>query len=209
MSLYLDIMTHDINNVITSSLAYADLLEDELAGYQQESIRKIRTNIDQTTEIIRNVSTIRRLHEKRTTLVPVDLDVVIRNQISHFPEIPFTYHGTRMMVYADDLLGQVFTNLIGNSRKFAGDEVAITITVEELDGVVEVCVVDNGPGIPDDQRAQVFDRFQKGATSKSGKGLGLFITRTLVEWYNGTIRADDREDGRPGTAIHFTLQRFL
>ena len=208
MSLYLDIMTHDINNVITSSLAYADLLEDELSGCQEESIHKIRTTIDQTTEIIRNVSTIRRLHEKRTALVPMDLDAVIRNQISHYPEIPFTYHGIRVMVYADDLIGQVFTNLIGNSRKFAGEGVAITIAVEEQDRVVEVSVADNGPGIPDDQKAHVFNRFQKGATSKSGKGLGLFITRTLVVWYNGTIRADDRKDGRPGASVLFTLQKF-
>ncbi|ACL16664.1 response regulator [Methanosphaerula palustris] len=209
MSLYLDIMTHDINNVITSSMGYANLLEDELTGPQYEFVQKIRTSLDQTIEIIRNVSTIRRLHEKQARLVPMDLDAVIRNQISRFSEIPFTYPGTGVMVYADDLIGQVFTNLIGNSRKFAGDEVSITIGVEEDEGVVEVTVADNGPGIPDDQKAQIFDRFQKGTTSKSGKGLGLFITWMLVEGYGGTIRADDRKDGRPGTAIHFTLKKFL
>jgi signal transduction histidine kinase len=72
-----------------------------------------------------------------------------------------------------------------------------------------VTVADNGPGIPDDQKPLVFDRFQKGTTGKRGKGLGLFITRTLVEGYGGTIRADDRKDGQPGTAIHFTLKKFL
>ncbi|WP_440950755.1 response regulator [Methanosphaerula subterraneus] len=209
MSLFLDIMTHDINNVITCSMGYADLLEDELTGPQHEFVQKIRTSFDQTIEIIGNVSAIRRLREKRATLVPVDLDAVIRNQISRFPEIPFTYPGTGVMVRADDLIGQVFTNLIGNSNKFAGEGVAITIGVEEQDGVVEVTVADNGPGIPDDQKALVFDRFQKGTTSKSGKGLGLFITRTLVEGYGGTIRAADRKDGRQGAAILFTLQKFL
>ncbi len=209
MGLFLDIMTHDINNVITCSMGYADLLEDELTGPQHEFVQKIRTSFDQTIEIIGNVSAIRRLREKRATLVPVDLDAVIRNQISRFPEVPFAYSGTGMMVRADDLIGQVFTNLIGNSKKFAGEGVAITIEVEEQDGVVEVTVADNGPGIPADQKALVFDRFQKGTTSKSGKGLGLFITRTLVEGYGGTIRAADRKDGRQGAAIQFTLQKFL
>jgi signal transduction histidine kinase len=141
-------------------------------------------------------------------VIPVDLDAVIKNQISHFPEIPFTYRGARVMVYADDLVGQIFTNLIGNSRKFAGEETAITIGVEEQEGVVEVTVVDNGPGIPDDQMGLVFDRFQKGTTSKSGKGLGLFITRTLVVGYGGTIWAAENDSEHLGASIHFTLQNF-
>jgi len=188
MSLYLDIMTHDINNVITSSLGYADLLEDELSGYQQESIRKIRANIDQTTEIIGNVSTIRRLHEKRTTLVPLDLDAVIRNQISHNPEIPFTYRGTRVIVFADDLLGQVFTNLIGNSRKFAGDGVAITIEVEEQDGVVEVTVADNGPGIPDDQTGS-----RRGPPARAARGSA---SSSPGRWWSGTAGRSGLRTGR-------------
>ncbi|NLD57970.1 MAG: HAMP domain-containing histidine kinase [Methanomicrobiales archaeon] len=53
----------------------------------------------------------------------------------------------------------------------------------------------------------VFDRFRKGKNTRSGKGLGLFITRTLVESYGGTIWADDRVAGKSGegAAIHFTL----
>ncbi len=55
----------------------------------------------------------------------------------------------------------------------------------------------------------IFDRFRKGRSSRSGKGLGLFIARTLVENYGGKIWAGDRVPGRwdKGAAIHFTLKK--
>ena len=75
--------------------------------------------------------------------------------------------------------------------------------------MVEVVVTDNGPGIPDDMKPVIFDRFRKGKTTKSGKGLGLFIVRSLVESYGGRIWAADAVPGKTdaGAAIHFTLKK--
>jgi signal transduction histidine kinase len=75
--------------------------------------------------------------------------------------------------------------------------------------MVEVVVSDNGPGIPDDMKPAIFDRFKKGKSTKTGKGLGLFISRMLVEIYGGKIWAEDRVPGHPGqgAAIHFTLRK--
>jgi signal transduction histidine kinase len=58
-------------------------------------------------------------------------------------------------------------------------------------------------------KPQVFDRFRKGSGKKSGKGLGLFIARHLVEGYGGRIWAEDRVAGHQdqGAAIHFTLKK--
>ena len=209
MNLYLDIMTHDLNNVIFGSAAYAELLSGELSGPHKEMLQRIITNLSHTTEIITNVSTIRRLHENRANLIPMDLDTTIRNQINHFPGVKFIYTGTTDNVYADDLISQVFTNLIGNSLKFSGIEAEINIDVSEKGDIVEVSVSDNGPGIPDDFKSQVFDRFRKGTSKKSGKGLGLFITKYLVEAYGGKIWAADRVYGdyQNGASIHFTLRR--
>ena len=211
MSLYLDIMSHDINNVITGLLGFTELLVDQLEGPLKNIVQKLFGGINQTSEIISNVSTIRRLHEKRAKLGPVALDSVIQNQKLHFSDVAFVYPGTKVKVYADDLLGQVFTNLIGNSRKFAGDTVEITISVTEKgDDLIEVTVSDNGPGITDDFKPQIFDRFRKGTSKKSGKGLGLYITRKLVEGYGGRIWATDRVAGdqSKGASVHFTLRKF-
>lgn len=83
----------------------------------------------------------------------------------------------------------------------------VTIRVEEQDGEVLVSVEDTGPGIPDAIKPTLFSRFRKGKSSRSGKGLGLYIVRMLVERYGGSVRVEDRVPGRPeeGAAFRFTL----
>jgi signal transduction histidine kinase len=207
-NLYLDIMTHDINNINTAALGYLDLLAAGLDGENKKFGDIVVKSINQSIEIIGNVSTIRRIHEHKAALKPVKLDSVIRNEILHFSGTTIQYAGTEAVVLADDLLGQVFTNLIGNSVKFCGENGEITISVGEQDNNILVTVADNGPGISDQMKPQVFDRFRKGKSKKSGKGLGLFITRHLIEGYGGRVWAEDRVPGHQdqGAAIHFTMK---
>lgn len=206
---YLDVMAHDINNANTSSLLYASLLEEILTGEEKQYARKLLAGIRQSTEIIGNVSTIRRLQEANPPLSPVDLDTVIREVIRLFPDATIRYAGADATVLADDLLPEVFINLIGNSRKYGGTDVVIAIRVDDRDDRVQVTVEDTGPGIADTVKPGVFNRFRTGGRGRSGKGLGLYITRVLVERYGGSIRADDRLCGRPeeGAAFRFTLPK--
>ncbi len=208
-NLYLDIMVHDINNANTIALGYSEILGEDLEGKNREIMQKIRSAVTQSIEIIKNVSTIRRLRPPTPPLKPVDLDAVIRAEIRQHPETDIRYDGRSVAVLADDLLPEVFTNLVGNSIKFGEPDVAIAIRVEELDGEVLVSVEDTGPGIPDATKAVLFSRFRKGKSSRSGKGLGLYIVRMLVTRYGGSIRVEDRVPGRPeeGAAFRFTLRR--
>jgi signal transduction histidine kinase/CheY-like chemotaxis protein len=208
-NLYLDIMTHDINNATTGALAYLDLLATRLEGENKKYTDAVIKSVNQSIEIIANVSTIRRINETKSALGPVELDDVIRNEIMHFSTATIHYAGTETVVLADDLLGQIFANLIGNSVKFCGENGEITISVGEQEDDILITVADNGPGIPDDMKPQVFDRFRKGKSKKSGKGLGLFITRHLVERYGGRIWAEDRVPGHQdqGAAMHFSMKR--
>ena len=207
-NLYLDIMAHDINNENTVAVGYLELLAEGLEGQNKKFADIVVKSINQSIEIIGNVSTIRKMHEHVTTLKPVTLDNVIQNEIQHFSNTTFHYSGTEVIVLADDLLGQVFTNLVGNSVKFSSENGEVTIIVGELDNHILITVADNGPGISDEMKPQIFDRFRKGKGKKSGKGLGLFITRYLVEEYGGSIWAEDRVPGHPdqGAAIRFTMK---
>ncbi len=208
-NLYLDIMVHDINNANTIALGYSDILGEDLEGGNRDMMQKIRSAVSQSIEIIKNVSTIRRLRPPTPPLKPVDLDAAIRAEVRQHPETDIRYAGGSVAVLADDLLPEVFTNLVGNSIKFGEPDVAIAIRVEEQDGEVLVSVEDTGPGIPDATKSVLFSRFRKGKSSKSGKGLGLYIVRMLVERYGGSIRVEDRVPGRPeeGAAFRFTLRR--
>jgi PAS domain S-box-containing protein len=207
-NLYLDIMAHDINNANTAAIGYGEFLIEMLEGDAREFARKQLVSVQKSVEIIGNVSTIRRLREESPNLKEVSLDAVIRGEIARFSDVRITYPGSDAVVRADDLLAEVLTNLIGNSVKFGGPDVAIAIGVIKQDGSVTVCVEDDGPGISDEDKPYVFSRFKRGQTRKSGKGLGLYITKMLVSRYDGDVWAEDRVPGRPGEGarICFTLK---
>ncbi|KAF5090276.1 Adaptive-response sensory-kinase SasA [anaerobic digester metagenome] len=208
-NLYLDILSHDIRNAENVSGLYTDLLVDMLEGETRAYAQKLQGSIRKSIEILRNVSTIRRIHKESAVLAPVDLDGVIRDEIAIFSGSRIRYGGTNLVVMADALLPEVFTNLIGNSIKFGGPEVEVTIRLEENDGEVVVSVEDTGPGIPDAMKDAIFMRFGQSRSHKSGQGLGLYITRMLVSRYGGRVRVDDRVPGRPecGAAFRFTLKK--
>ncbi len=210
-NLYLDIITHDIRNADNVSSLYCDLLIDTLEGDSLTYARKLRGSIRKSVEIIKNVSTIRRLHQETARIKPVDLDRLIREEIVHFPDAHIRYDGCTVLVEADDLLSEVFTNLIANAVKFGGPGVEIDIRVEEREGDVLVSVEDTGQGIPDEMKEAIFRRFERGQSRSTGEGLGLYITRTLVERYGGRVWAEDRVEGQQhlGAAFRFILRKAV
>jgi len=211
-NLYLDIMTHDIKNAENVSSLYADLLIEMLGEEAALYAKKIRSSIRKSAEIIGNVTTIRRIHHDSPDVGPVDLEVVIREGVTAFPDVAIEFGDTPCQVWADDLLSEVFSNLIRNAVKFGGPGVRIAIRVEDYDGEsVLVSVEDTGPGIPDPLKGSILHLFERGWIEGCGDGLGLFIVRTLVERYGGTLRVEDRVEGRPdlGAAFRFTLREVL
>lgn len=210
-NLYIDILLHDINNANTVTLSYLEFLQESgLSEEQKVYAGKALIGAKKSVEIIRDVGTIRKTYEKKTALVPLSLDQVIREEIAHHPGTTIRYDGTDAVVLADDLLGEVFANLIGNSEKHAGNDTEITIAVADHGDEVEISVEDDGSGIEDDLKGVVFERTRRGRSMAPGSGLGLHICRSLVTWYGGNIRAEDRVAGSPGkgTAIRFTLRKY-
>jgi signal transduction histidine kinase len=107
-----------------------------------------------------------------------------------------------LSVHVDrDRLGQVVSNLLENAVKYSPDGGPIRVTLERRGGEVELLVADQGIGIPADQRDQVFERFYQadGQSSRrfGGLGLGLYISRAIVDAHGGRIwAAPNVEDGR-------------
>ena len=69
----------------------------------------------------------------------------------------------------------------------------------------KVIIEDNGPGIPDEMKNRLFLRFQRGNTKASGKGLGLFLVKTLIEDYNGLVWVEDRVSGYYNKGCRFVI----
>lgn len=103
-----------------------------------------------------------------------------------------------------DRILQVLSNLIGNGLKFTPDGGSITLSAKEQESHIEVSVTDNGSGIPEQNKGQIFERFsQLKVNDRRGLGLGLYIAKWIVEAHHGRIWVIS-EVGR-GSTFTFTL----
>jgi signal transduction histidine kinase len=104
---------------------------------------------------------------------------------------------------------QVLTNLLANASKYSPDQSVIRVVASPAATMVRVCVVDQGPGIPPEQQAGLFERFYRVRTDVEvpGVGLGLAIAKGIVEAHGGSIGIES-ELGN-GTSVWFTLPRAL
>jgi signal transduction histidine kinase len=115
--------------------------------------------------------------------------------------------GTLPAVWVDARrIEQVFANLVENAIKYApGSAIRISGDVADAGRIVNLRVEDEGPGIPADDLAHIFDRFYRGRSPErsdiAGTGLGLAIARTIMEGHGGQIRAENR----PGGGARFVL----
>lgn len=210
MNLYLDIMTHDIKNAGNVASLYCDLLIDMLDENAVEYAKRLRESIRKSAGILQNVATIRRISQEAPDLKPVNLSRTISAELDRIPEVNISFVGSTAEVWADDLLPEVFKNLISNAVRFGGPDAGITIRVGNFPGedqAVMVAVEDTGHGIPDEEKEKVFHLFEQGY----GEGLGLYIVGMLVARYGGRIWVEDRVEGKPdlGASFRFTLREVV
>jgi two-component system sensor histidine kinase KdpD len=102
-------------------------------------------------------------------------------------------------------IDQVLANLIENAIRHSPSGGTVEVGVARHDGFVQVRVVDEGPGIPEDERERVFDAFYRGEKrpERPGSGLGLAIAKAVVVAHGGRIWIEERPGG--GTAVVFEL----
>ena len=121
--------------------------------------------------------------------------------VSHVPE--------KYDVLCDaDQLRRVLANLIHNAIKWSPGKETITITASETNDEITVSVFDNGPGVPDDLRERIFERFYQVDVSRSeheGTGLGLAICKHIVEAHGGKIWAEGNSQGMGGRFLFTVL----
>jgi two-component system sensor histidine kinase KdpD len=101
-------------------------------------------------------------------------------------------------------LERALANLVGNAVKYSPDTEPVDVMVAAEDGDVVVRISDRGPGIPDDARERVFQRFERleGTATQTGTGLGLYISRQLIRAMGGNVTVDSL----PGAGSTFTIR---
>lgn len=192
---------HDIRNDLQVIQTHAEILEAKTDDEAGESVERILTGAESAIELTREA---RELADvmlySGENQEPVDISQTLIEQVgqiqSTYEPITVDIVGSlpRVSVQADEMLDSIFQNLLHNSALHndrAEPEVIITTEVEPA--YVEVCIADNGPGVPDEQKASIFEKGEKG-TDSDGSGIGLYLAETLVDQYGGEIWVEDRPD---------------
>ncbi|MDO9081274.1 MAG: ATP-binding protein, partial [Desulfuromonadales bacterium] len=112
-------------------------------------------------------------------------------------------------ILADEVrLTQVIENLLGNAIKYSPQGTLIRMDGSVKDGYFVVTVTDQGPGLTDQQRAQIFDKFYRVDSSNrapSGTGLGLYISRAIVDAHGGTLEVENAPEGGSSFIVSIPL----
>ncbi|MFB6102609.1 MAG: PAS domain S-box protein [Haloplanus sp.] len=206
------IVRHDIRNDMTVVLGFGQRLRDDIDAEHRDDLDRILETSRHTVELTNTardlVEMIRRTEEpeiQSTTLRDALTDEV-ENTDRSYPTATFELGDVPdVRVRANDLLSAVFRNLLHNAVQHNdSDEPRVEVTVTDTDDSVCVHVADNGSGIPDERKADIFGKEERGLDSP-GTGMGLYVVDTLVDLYGGDVWVTDNEP--TGSVFHVELRK--
>ena len=219
---FLDTVAHELKTPVTSIKAASEVLEDAdmPAELRIKFLENINKDSDRLDTLIRNILDLEKLSGNRTELEKEEHDMsdTLRKAIHGVEQIAskkgvsikFSKKQNVFATYDEDRILQVLTNLLSNSLKFTEPQKGkIRILLEELKTEISVIVKDNGRGIPDEDKAYIFDKFYQSKNQNikkpQGSGLGLAICKKIVESHAGTISVD--KDYKKGALIRFSIPK--
>ncbi|MBX3605534.1 MAG: histidine kinase [Piscinibacter sp.] len=202
---FMSSVTHELRTPLTSIRAFAELMRDDPGMDTAQRQQFLGLVVDETARLSRLVNQVldmAKIESGHAEWRNESLD--LRELVAHAVQTTageFRERGAQVEVHAPDRMPplqadrdrllQVLLNLLTNAAKFvpAGrGRVTVTLAADERAAHVQVC--DNGPGVPKDQQALVFEKFRQGGDASNrpqGTGLGLPISRQIVEHYGGRM----------------------
>lgn len=213
----LKIVSHDLRNPLSTIAMSADLmLEMEMSGEQRaKQLAVIKRAGERMNRLIQDLLDVAKLEAGRMSVVrrPVDVPALLaeaRDLLAPLAADKSISLETRAddglpELHADaDRAQQAIGNLVGNAIKFTPKGGRIRVRAEASGTGIRFSVADTGSGIPPEQLAQIFGRFwQADRADRRGIGLGLAITKAIVEAHGGRIWVESRVN--EGTTFYFTL----
>jgi signal transduction histidine kinase len=210
-------IAHELRSPLTPIINYAQIIARP--GQRRESIERgsqiIVSQAWRLARLAKDLLDVSRLSSGQFTLKCRDCNIakVIREIVEQVkPVAPF--HIFEVMLPDEPLTGnwdcdrlqQAVGNLVENAIKYSDDETTITIKAWQTDGMARVSVHNTGASIPRAQIDQLFQPFSRLQTAvpQDGTGLGLFITRSIVEAHGGILRLEELPEGQ-GTTFSFDL----
>lgn len=210
-------VAHELKNPLTSirsAVETAEMVKDDPVA--TEKLRKvIAKDVQRLDRLITDISNASRLEAEITRAPNNVLDIarfvsgIVETYAAHdAPNVTVVFSdqtmgGGLLVRGRDGPLGQVIRNLIDNARSFSPDGGEVRISLHQVaigaQTTARLIVDDDGPGIPEDKRDKIFDRFYtdrpEGAAFGNNSGLGLSIVKQIIGTHLGTVEAQTREEG--------------
>ena len=224
---FLSIVSHELRTPLTSIQGYSQMLEarlrEELAGESKEMahLRVIRSQVGRMRRLVDDLLDVSRIDRRGgVSIEPVDFDLA--DEVRAAVDRVAREHGDRTIgvevqgtlpVHADrDRIDQVLSNLLENAVKYSPDGGPILVTAERRGSEVEVRVADTGVGISSEHRENVFERFYQadgdaGRRRFGGLGLGLYISRAIIDAHGGRIWSAANDEAPSGSVFGFRIPR--
>lgn len=223
-SMFVSIAAHELRTPLTLIRGYGEMLLDgdlgPLADKQRDCLEIIERSASRLLTITSNLLDVTRIETERIELVlkPIDLPTLVQTLAAEFgPELQARVQRLTLRASSDlpPALGdetraaQIIGNLLSNASRYTsqGGLITVDVTLAEEAGFLQISVADNGVGISAGDQAKLFSRFFRAesppSTEARGAGLGLYITRALIELHGGRIWFES-ELGR-GSTFHVTF----
>jgi len=217
---FIDIASHELRHPTALLKGYALSLKErwESLGEQeaQEVLSAIDHGADRLTSLADNLLDFSRIErgnfqpDSREVELLTPLKDAVQSVGRQQGQITLVTRGRVGACRADSkLLRRLMVILLENALKFSAPGSPVEVEVKEVEGAYQVSVLDRGPGIPEDEKSRIFDRFyqvdEARFHSKPGVGLGLYIAREIVERLRGRIWHEHREGG--GSVFGFTIPK--
>ncbi|MGD9506885.1 MAG: ATP-binding protein [Syntrophobacteraceae bacterium] len=220
---FISMLSHEIRTPLTSIRESVNLIAEEVMGPINERQRRFldiaSVELDRISNLLNHLMQVSRIEVGALNVFPAPMDpsLLVSNSVYRLApaaESKGIKIVTRLAEGIPEVMGdrehlqQVLLNLLGNAIKFSppGSEVTIRLDYNEDRTMARFSVEDNGPGVPEEERPLIFHKYYRASGMRNqvdGVGLGLSISKYIVEAHGGVIWVDGRE-GR-GSAFGFTI----
>jgi signal transduction histidine kinase len=201
---FINVAAHELRTPTQAIIGYSDLFYLRPES-REEAIKAITRNAERLETLTRDILDVTRIEGHRLDLNKEKFDIseVVASAIEDIrrrvddSNIKFEYSLRKILVEADRMrISQVLSNLLSNAVKFT-KQGTVYISAENKDGQLIVSVKDTGSGIDLEIMPRLFTKFT--TKSQTGTGLGLFISKSIIEAHGGRIWAENNKDGKGAT----------
>jgi len=209
--MFISMAAHELKTPLTSISGYAQISLSRLKKEKSVQKRHLQGIVNQVERLSQTITDFLSVENVRKGNLPfsfaeVSIFDVLESSVSSF-KAQYPKHGVKLhlqpLFEMDDTwvwgdfhkLSQAISNILTNAGKYSPEKSTIDISSIETQKNVVITITDQGPGIASQDQHKIFDLFYRtGDTSESGKGIGLFLAKQIIDSHKGTITVDSKEN---------------